>query len=182
MSVKISDFQATAANFGQLAPCQIEKGKFAELLKELIQLLSTISEDLAVAGLSANEKGAVQEGFSRSSGRTSSGAGKSSHRAGAHAGPAQFLWKPVSDSTGKLAILLPPQMTGAVKGVSVLDPQGRVIENGRDGGVGNGGREHFRFSRVGSAFPPGSQVAIQMTSGAVQKITIEKPGVRTEGR
>jgi len=182
MSAKISDFQASAANFGQLAPSDNDKGKFAELLGELIQLLATLGEDLAVAGLSAKEKGAVQEGFSKPSRRSSSGAGKSSHRAEAHAGPAGFLWKPVSDSTGKLAILLPPQMTGAVKGVSVLDPQGRVIENGRDGGVGNGGREHFRFSRVGSAYPPGSQVAIQMASGAVQKITIEKPGARTEGR
>lgn len=96
--------------------------------------------------------------------------------------PAGFLWKPVSDSDGNLAILLPPNMTGKVNGVNVLSPEGQVLESGRASGVGNGGREHFRFKRPGGSFPPGCQVQILFKDGSQQTIPIENPGVRNEGR
>lgn len=95
--------------------------------------------------------------------------------------PAGFLWKPVSDSDGNLAILLPPGMTGKVVAVRVLSPDGQVLEEGRHGGVGNGGREHFRFKRPGGAFPPNCQVQILMKDGSQQTIPIPNPGVRNEG-
>lgn len=95
--------------------------------------------------------------------------------------PAGFLWKPVSDSDGNLAILLPPGMTGKVAAVRVLSPDGQVLEEGRHGGVGNGGREHFRFKRPGGGFPPNCQVQILMKDGSQQTIPIPNPGVRNEG-
>lgn len=95
--------------------------------------------------------------------------------------PAGFLWKPVSDSDGNLAILLPPGMTGKVTAVRVLSPDGQVLEQGRHGGVGNGDREHFRFSRPGGGFPPNCVVQIVMKDGSQQSIPIPNPGMRNEG-
>lgn len=55
-----------------------------------------------------------------------------------------FLWKPVSDSTGKLAILYPASIG---KGTVYVNG-----EAGSYGGRGNGDREHYRFSKPGAAY------------------------------
>ena len=57
--------------------------------------------------------------------------------------PAGFLWKPQSDSTGKLAVLYPSKLG---RGCTVNG------ESGSDGGVGNGNRIHYRFSKPGGAY------------------------------
>jgi hypothetical protein len=151
-------------------------------ITKLIELISKLTEDEALSVNAAERK---EVGKRMGAGRPGGASGVAQRRGkvvGGNAGPAGFLWKPVSDSTGKLAILLPPSFTGRVSGVSVLSPEGRLIESGRDGGVGNGGREHFRFSRAGSEFPSGSIVAIRMLSGEVERIRIDRPGSRIEGR
>lgn len=56
--------------------------------------------------------------------------------------PAEFLWKPISDSTGKLAVLVPA-------GGGPVTVNG---ERGSYGGNGNGGRDHYRFSKPGGAY------------------------------
>lgn len=97
--------------------------------------------------------------------------------------PSGFLWKPFSDSTGLLAILLAPSYTGDALSVEVLSPDGTtVLASGRPAGVANGGREHFRFDRPGSAFPPGSQVQVTRRDGTVERFTIPSPAIRNEGR
>ena len=93
-----------------------------------------------------------------------------------------FLWKPESDSDGKLAILLPSSWSGNVLGVSVLGPDGKVLEAGRYAGNGNGGRDHFRFSRDGGSFPAGCVVLVQMRDGTTQRIAIENPASRIESK
>lgn len=125
-----------------------------------------------------DDAGAVAPQQAASSGRPASPKGPTVCNPNA---PAGFLWKPVSDSDGNLAILLPPRMTGKVVAVRVLSPDGQVLEEGRHGGVGNGGREHFRFKRPGGAFPPNCQVQILMKDGSQQTIPIPNPGVRNEG-
>lgn len=92
-----------------------------------------------------------------------------------------FLWKPISDSDGKLAVLLPPSLTGKVSGVRVLSPAGEVLANGRHGGIGNGDREHFRFDRPGGAFPSGAIVEVTLKTGEVKRIEIAEPSSRGEG-
>lgn len=94
--------------------------------------------------------------------------------------PSGFLWKPVSDSDGKLAILLPPQYNGKVNGVTVQSPDGKSA-SGRSGGVGNGDRQHFRFNEPGTSFAPGTVVSISMRDGRNEQIPIQNPGVRNEG-
>jgi len=97
--------------------------------------------------------------------------------------PSGFLWKPFSDSTGLLAILLPPSYTGDALAVDVLSPDGRdILENGRYTGNGNGGREHFRFNKPGGSYPPGSQVQVTRCDGTVERFTIPSPAIRNEGR
>ena len=56
-----------------------------------------------------------------------------------------FLWKPNSDSDGNLVVLLKPSSTAKVTVNG---------EEGRDGGVGNGGRAHARFNKPGCAYGP----------------------------
>ena len=91
-----------------------------------------------------------------------------------------FLWKPISDSDGNLAILLPAFMTGLVAGLEIIGPDGKPIAVGRDGGVGNGDRMHFRFNQPGGSFPPGCQVLIHMKDGTAKSIKIDNPGSRIE--
>ena len=94
--------------------------------------------------------------------------------------PSGFLWKPVSDSDGKLAILLPPQYNGKVNGVTVQSPDGKSA-SGRSGGIGNGDRQHFRFNEPGTSFAPGTIVSISMRDGRNEQIPIENPAMRNEG-
>jgi hypothetical protein len=92
----------------------------------------------------------------------------------------EFLWKPASDKDGKLAILLPSRMTGKVKSVKVLDAKGeKTLATGKYSGVGNGDREHFRFTKSGSQFPKGAMVEITLSSGEKRRVTIENTAQRT---
>lgn len=63
-----------------------------------------------------------------------------------------FLWKPVADHGGRLVVLTPPQYTGRVAGVFVANANGDRVEQGFFSSIGNGGREHYRFTRQGGAY------------------------------
>ena len=90
-----------------------------------------------------------------------------------------FLWKPVSDKDGRLAVLLPPHMTGRVAAVAIIAPDGsRTLQSGRSSGVGNGDREHFRFSKPGGQFPDGSIVLVKMKDGSRHHISIRETSRR----
>jgi hypothetical protein len=92
-----------------------------------------------------------------------------------------FLWKPVSDKNGDLAVLLPKQYTGKVKQVRVLNADGsKVLAKGRYSGVGNGAREHYRFNKPGSGYPDGAIVLIEMENGALRHLKIKDTAKRTE--
>ncbi|MCA8971291.1 MAG: hypothetical protein KDC95_15980 [Planctomycetes bacterium] len=91
-----------------------------------------------------------------------------------------FLWKPVSETTGQLVTLLPPEMTGKVAGVVLRDANGQVLEQGDYASVANGGREHFRFDQPGAAYPPGVTVEVQLTDGSTKSYRIPDPSMRAE--
>lgn len=88
-----------------------------------------------------------------------------------------FVFKPVSDSDGKLAILAPEKLTGLVE-KAVLLADGKEIESGRYGGNGNGGREHFRFSRPGGGYPKDLTVAMVLKNGEQVTYRIGDPSQR----
>jgi hypothetical protein len=92
-----------------------------------------------------------------------------------------FLWKPVSDKNGDLVVLLPKKLTGKIDEVRVLSADGkRTLETGRYSGVGNGNREHFRFSQPGTSYPDGSIVLIQLNDGTTRHMKIKETSKRVE--
>ncbi len=94
---------------------------------------------------------------------------------------AGFLWKPESDKNQKLAILLPPNLAGKVAEVIVLSPDGKLtLQRGKYSGVGNGAREHYRFSKAGSEFPDGSIDVIKLKDGTTKHMVIKETSARLE--
>lgn len=86
----------------------------------------------------------------------SSGGGGNSDQRTANDGPGGFLWKPVSESNGRLVVLFPPEFTGIVQSGEVHNrfppKSSSLMDTGNYGGVHNGGRAHFRFSKPGGAY------------------------------
>jgi len=94
-------------------------------------------------------------------------------------GSGQFLWKPVSDKDGNLAILIPSKLTGKIKSVVVLSPdKSKVLGRGSYSGVGNGNREHFRFSKSGGEYPDKSIALVTLKDGSKQYVTIRDSSSR----
>jgi hypothetical protein len=91
-----------------------------------------------------------------------------------------FLWKPVSESDGKLVTLMPRSLTGKVQQVNVLDGSGNVLDTGRFAGNANEGRDHFRFNVVGSSLGAGIYLELTLDTGELVKIDIPDPAQRLE--
>jgi hypothetical protein len=92
----------------------------------------------------------------------------------------EFLWKPVSESDGKLAIVIPKELTGKVKEVRVLSPDGKKsLAKGRFSGVANGDREHYRFTKPGAQYPDGAIVVITLENGSKRYVKIQESSERT---
>lgn len=96
-----------------------------------------------------------------------------------------FLWKPISDSDGKLVVLLPPSLTGSVASASIYqtlnDGSAVKVEDGRFAGDShNGGRAHFRFSKPGSAYAAGVEIIATLNDGSSVSFSIANPGSRNE--
>jgi hypothetical protein len=92
-----------------------------------------------------------------------------------------FLWKPISDKNGDLAILIPKQLTGKVKEVRILNPDGtKSIAKGKYSGVGNGNREHYRFAKPGSGYPDRAIVLIKLEDGTARHLRISDTSRRIE--
>lgn len=109
--------------------------------------------------------------------------GKPKSSAGGHVsepGAGQFLFKPISDSDGRLALLLPPKLAGLVSGVKLIGPNGKELESGRYAGNGNGGRDHYRFSQPGGNYPDGLTVEVALKTGEMVRYLIRETSQRTE--
>lgn len=93
--------------------------------------------------------------------------------------PEGFLWKPRSDSDGRLVVLLPSQFLGRVAKVEVVSADGsKVLATGRYAGIGNGVRLHFRFDRSGSNFPNNVILQVTLTDGQIGGVRIPNPSSR----
>lgn len=120
----------------------------------------------------------LQDKWERQTGVTSQVLSESSKSISQLAGSGEFLWKPVSESNGKLVILTPSAFTGKVVGVTLQTASGRIIEQGQFKGVANGGREHFRFSKDGGSYPDGIVVVIKLKDGTAQRVVIKETSAR----
>jgi len=92
-----------------------------------------------------------------------------------------FLWKPESEKDKKLVVLLPPRLSGMVANVRLMGPNGEEIETGRYSGNGNGGREHFRFSRAGGSYPDGLSVEVKLSNGETVRFGVGETSARSDG-
>lgn len=85
---------------------------------------------------------------------------------GSHGEGGGFVWKPRSESDGRLVALLPPQYRGNVQSAHIADSSGRVIEQGRFAGdVHNGRRPHYRFTQHGSAYGANIYLVADLAEG-----------------
>ncbi|MCC6933938.1 MAG: hypothetical protein IT292_11925 [Deltaproteobacteria bacterium] len=117
--------------------------------------------------------GAAEGGFPNGSGGSGHGGGKGG-----------FLWKPISESDGKLAVLLPSSLTGSVAGLEIYsgDPEngGQLLDRGRFTGATNGNRATFRFGKPGSGYPDNCYVVARLDNGQTQKFQIPDSSQRVE--
>lgn len=124
---------------------------------------------------SGAEKAVVRSVDEASTGK-SAGMGSS----GGAGGASGFLYKPVSDTTGKLVILTPSKLAGLIQGVKLYDPAGKLLESGRYTGNGNGGRDHFRFTKPGSSYPDGMVVEVTLNTQDKVRYVINETSNRSE--
>ncbi len=152
----------------------IPKEKIKELENFVLKLLKQIGEQSA---------GATSETKTSKNKKTTETGAASKTSGGGHTGGTsnQFLWKPQSESNGNLVVLLPANMSGNVKSLEVLSPDGStVLASGQQAGIANGGREHFRFNKPGASFPDGALVKIQMKDGSSKTVKIGDSAGRNE--
>lgn len=91
-----------------------------------------------------------------------------------------FLWKPVSDSTGKLAVLMPASISSQIVNVVIKSPAGALIETGAYGGIGNGNRYHARFSKPGGQYPDGTIAVANLKGGCAISYPISDTSRRVD--
>lgn len=93
---------------------------------------------------------------------------------------AGFLWKPVSESDGKLVCLSPQAYTGRIRHTYLVQPNG-VREDGVGVGVYNGGRWHTRFRHVGGFYLPNTEFRLLTDAGRVWSWKVVKTNQRNDG-
>ena len=93
-------------------------------------------------------------------------------------GPQGFLFKPASDSDGKLVVLVPKQMRDNVASIKVKDESGKALSSGTLKGTFGDGRDIFRFDKSGSSLPKNVTVEVTLKDGSVKKYPIADPSKR----
>ena len=94
-------------------------------------------------------------------------------------GPNGFLFKPIAESNGNLAILAPEALKGLVDSIVLKDLAGNEVDQGNSTGYGDAGtREKFSFSKPGGSYPKDLTVEIRMQDGSVKTYTIPDPSKR----
>jgi len=93
-------------------------------------------------------------------------------------GPGGFLFKPISESDGKLVVLLPANLAYQVSELILKDADGNKIDKGRHAGYHNEGREHFRFSKAGRRYPDNLTVEVRFHDGSTRNYLIPDPAKR----
>ena len=91
-----------------------------------------------------------------------------------------FLFKPVTNNEGSLAVMFAQSWTGNIAGVKLLDSAGNLIENGvhKPEGTAETGREKYTFSKQGGSYPDNISVEITFNNGTVKTYSIPDPSKR----
>lgn len=95
-----------------------------------------------------------------------------------------FLWKPVSESNGKLAVIFPREYTGKIARTSVHSgfpvSDANRIDDGTFSTTGNGNRMTWRFPKSGGAYPANCYATAYMKDGSSISYYIPTPGSRLD--
>lgn len=92
-------------------------------------------------------------------------------------GPGEFLWKPFSDSDGRLVILFPAKYNAEFSSVAVVNASIGTIEQCRFAGFANGNRQHWRCPRSGDAYT-GRVVAESVNGSCLWQVS--NPAIRQD--
>ena len=99
-------------------------------------------------------------------------------------GSGGFLWKPVSESDGKLVVLVPSTLAGNVASCeihsTIPSTNSTLIERGKYVGNVNRGRPTFRFSRPGAGFPNNCYVVATLKDGSTKTFSVPNGASRVE--
>jgi hypothetical protein len=96
------------------------------------------------------------------------------------AGTGGFLWKPDSESTGNLVVLLPGSTRGRTQRVATISGSFGSESASMRHESHNGGRPHFYFSRPGSSYGNNITVQAPLTDGSVYSIVVPNGSRRFE--
>lgn len=135
----------------------------------------------SLANAKANGKPKITSATVASAGGTSSVvSGTFSPNGIAFDGPDGFLFKPVTNNEGKLAVLLGQNLTGNISSVKIKDSLNNVLEEGKlqTAGIKETGREKWNFSKQGGNYPKDIAVEVTLSSGEVQRFKIPDPSKR----
>ena len=103
-----------------------------------------------------------------------------STESGTFTGGDGFLYKPVAESNGNLAILLPASLEGSISSLDLIDSSGNVVESGDSQGTYHDGRPLYRFNEPGSSYPDGLKVTLNLTDGTTKEYYIPESSDRWE--
>ena len=96
-------------------------------------------------------------------------------------GPEGFLFKPVSNNSGTLAVLLGEAWTGNIASVMLKDSAGNLLEEGHytgAAGTAETGREKYSFSKAGGNYGKNVTVDVTFKDGSVKSYHIPDPSQR----
>ena len=98
------------------------------------------------------------------------------------AGSPNFLWKPASESDGKLVVLFPSSLREKdVQGIEIRTADGRVDRPRSTSQTGaNGDRIHARFSGSGASYGNDARVVMIMKDGGTRSWTIPRGAARLD--
>lgn len=143
--------------------------------KALVEKFDAGSEQVTMRSLdeASNSKGAaggvvVSGGVTVTGGTTGSGE-VTTPQGTTVDGADNFLYKPVSNNEGTLAVLLPAAFKNMVTGVVLKDQAGQILDEGHSTGFGDTGeREKFAFGKPGGDYPDNLTVEVQFADGTTQ--------------
>ena len=119
-----------------------------------------------------------------SSGVTGSGGPVPTGAQPASDGGEGFLWKPESDSNGKLVVLLPSEFANAVDRVEIhsdLPPTSATkLAEGKFSSIGNGDRPHYRFDKEGGEYGDNVHVVVFNSDGTTTTYDIDNGSERID--
>ena len=99
-------------------------------------------------------------------------------------GAGGFLWKPEAEKDGKLVVILPSSFTGNATKLeihkSLPATEETKVEEGSYAGVGNEGREHFRFSQSGGSYGDNLYVVATNADGTQASWKVDDGAKRTD--